>query len=178
MRNIGLTFTHENVDFEGCDAQFGADCTIYGVPVLENDVMDFQLSMDLEVRVTSMYLTYGVTDRFDFGSWCPVVQADFRGESDAEIRPVWRHHRGALFLRDHDQSCSQRASAEHGVASGLGDVAMRAKLNIRETPGASLPFWSMDGFRPAAVRISSARANSRAGRWRSSIHGLAIFRRT
>src|SRR4029079_3137047 len=60
MHNIDLTFTHQNVDFEGCDAQFGADCSLYGVPVLENDVMNFHLSMDLDVRVTSMYVTYGV----------------------------------------------------------------------------------------------------------------------
>jgi hypothetical protein len=87
MRNIGLTFTHQNVDFEGCDAQFGGDCTLYGVPVLENDAMSFHLSMDLNVRVTSVYLTYGLTDRLDFGLVVPVVQAEFTGESDAEILP-------------------------------------------------------------------------------------------
>src|SRR3954469_5023152 len=37
MHNIDLVFTHENVDFAGCSAQFGADCALYGVPVLEND---------------------------------------------------------------------------------------------------------------------------------------------
>src|SRR3954466_13418885 len=79
MRNIDLTFTHQNVDFEGCDAQFGGDCTLYGVPVLENDAMDFHLSMDLDVRVTSMYVTYGVSDRFDFGLVVPIVQAEFSG---------------------------------------------------------------------------------------------------
>src|SRR5436305_12791287 len=35
MHNIDLVFTHENVDFAGCSAQFGADCALYGVPVLE-----------------------------------------------------------------------------------------------------------------------------------------------
>ena len=58
INNIDLTFTHQNVDFEGCDAQFGGDCTLYGVPVLENDAMEFHLSMNLDVRVTSMYFTY------------------------------------------------------------------------------------------------------------------------
>jgi hypothetical protein len=43
--------------------------------------------MDLDVRITSMYLTFGVTDKFDFGMVVPVVQAEFRGQSDAEIRP-------------------------------------------------------------------------------------------
>ncbi|MGI8402381.1 MAG: YybH family protein [Gemmatimonadaceae bacterium] len=53
MNNIDLTFTHQNVNFSGCSAQFGADCALYGVPVLENDVMDFRLSMNLNVQVTS-----------------------------------------------------------------------------------------------------------------------------
>ncbi|HEV7595009.1 MAG TPA: hypothetical protein VGO33_08425, partial [Gemmatimonadaceae bacterium] len=57
MRNIDLTFTHQNVNFPGCDVQFGADCSLYGVPVLENDAMDFHLSMDLSVQVTSVYVT-------------------------------------------------------------------------------------------------------------------------
>src|SRR4029079_19429735 len=48
MNDIDLTFTHQNVDFPGCSAQFGGDCALMGVPVLENDVMDFRLSMDLE----------------------------------------------------------------------------------------------------------------------------------
>src|SRR5882672_8954405 len=67
MHNIDLTFTHQNVDFPGCSAQFGADCALYGVPVLENDAMDFHLSMNLDVRVTSIYVTYGLSDRLDFG---------------------------------------------------------------------------------------------------------------
>src|SRR3954470_23604970 len=74
MKHIDLTFTHQNVDFEGCDAQFGGDCSKYGIPVLENDAMDFHLSMDLNVRVTSLYLTYGVSDRFDFSFVVPVVE--------------------------------------------------------------------------------------------------------
>src|ERR1700686_1029775 len=60
MHNIGLTFTHQNVNFPGCDAQFGGDCSLYGVPVLENDEMAFHLSMDLTVQVTSIYPPYGV----------------------------------------------------------------------------------------------------------------------
>ena len=41
MNNIQLTFTHENVDFAGCDAVFAGDCAQYGVPAFENEVMDF-----------------------------------------------------------------------------------------------------------------------------------------
>ena len=60
MHDIQLTFTHQNVDFPGCDAAVGGDCTKYGIPGVENDVMDFHLSMDLDVAVTPVYVTYGV----------------------------------------------------------------------------------------------------------------------
>jgi len=55
MRNIGLTFTHQNVDFEGCDAQFGGDCTLYGVPVLENDAARRIAANRAGVRVTARH---------------------------------------------------------------------------------------------------------------------------
>src|SRR3954469_590594 len=87
MHNIQLTFTHENVDFAGCSAANGGDCAKLGVPVLENDVMDFRLSMDLDVHVTEMYVTYGATDRFDIGLVLPIVQANFRGESTPQTEP-------------------------------------------------------------------------------------------
>jgi hypothetical protein len=87
MRTINLVFTHQNVNFDGCSAQFGDDCAKMGVPVLENDVINFRLSLDLDVRVTSTYLTYGLTDRFDIGVVIPVVQTHLQGESEADIVP-------------------------------------------------------------------------------------------
>lgn len=137
MGDINLVFTHQNVDFPGCDAQFGGDCTQYGIPRLENDAIDFRLSMDLDVRVTSMYVTYGVTNRFDFSLVVPIVQAEFRGESDAQIRPfggdsVVHYFAGTPAnpgLTAHLQSL--------GSSSGLGDVAVRLKVNLRDTPNAS-----------------------------------------
>ncbi len=43
---IPLAFTHQNVDFPNCDAVFSADCTLYGVPTFENEVIDFTLGLD------------------------------------------------------------------------------------------------------------------------------------
>src|SRR3954447_9369848 len=68
IRNIDLMFTHQNVDFAGCDSiQGGNKCSQMGVPLLENDVMQFRLNLDLDVQVNSIYATYGATDRIDVG---------------------------------------------------------------------------------------------------------------
>lgn len=168
MNNIDLTFTHENVDFEGCDAQFGGDCTLMGVPVLENDVMDFRLSMDLDVRITSMYLTFGVTDRFDFGFVVPLVQAEFRGQSDAEIRPFGGTTAAHYFAGTAANPVLTGHRESLGSASGLGDVAMRAKLNLHDSPSASFAFL-LDGRFPTGSEEDLLGSGKFAGR------GLVIF---
>ncbi|MDP9279428.1 MAG: transporter [Gemmatimonadota bacterium] len=168
MDNIGLVFTHQNVDFEGCDAQFGADCTLYGVPVLENDAIDFRLSMDLDVRVTSMYLTYGMTDRFDLGLVVPIVQADFRGESDAQIRPFGGTSAAHYFAGTSANPVLSAHRQSLGSAAGLGDVALRAKINFRQTPGSSFAFL-VDGRFPTGSPKDLLGSGKFAGR------ALAIF---
>jgi hypothetical protein len=168
MNNIGLVFTHQNVDFPGCDAQFGADCTLYGVPVLENDAIDFHLSMNLDVRVTSMYLTYGMTDRFDVGLVVPIVQADFRGESDAQIRPFGGTTAAHYFSGTSANPVLSASRQSLGSAAGLGDVALRAKINFRQTPGSSFAFL-VDGRFPTGSPKDLLGSGKFAGR------ALAIF---
>ena len=163
MRNLALTFTHQNVNFAGCDAQFGGDCSLYGVPVLENDAMDFHLSMDLSVQVTSIYVTYGVSDRFDFGLVVPVVQANFTGESDAEIRPFGGTTAAHYFAGTAANPILTAHRQSLGSAAGLGDVALRAKLNFRETPDASFAFL-VDGRFPTGSQQDLLGSGKFAGR--------------
>ena len=133
MRDIQLTFTHQNVDFPGCDAAFAGDCTKYGVPAFENDVMAFRLSMDLDVRVTSAYVTYGVNDRFDVGLVLPIVQADFRGESFAQLNPFGGTTSAHYFAGTSANPVLSASRQSLGKSAGLGDVALRAKVNLRES---------------------------------------------
>jgi hypothetical protein len=138
MKNINLTFTHQNVDFPGCDAVFSGDCTKYGVPGFENDVMAFNLKIDLDVRVNSMYVTYGVSDRFDVGLVVPVVQAHFEGSSHAEIRPFGGTTANHFFsgTTTNPELAAERQTT--GSATGLGDVALRLKANLRTTGNTSM----------------------------------------
>ena len=134
MGDINLVFTHQNVDFPGCSTQFGADCALYGVPRLENDAMDFHLSMDLDVRVTSFYVTYGLAKHFDFGVVIPIVQSDFRGQSDAQIRPFGGDSAFHYFSGSPSNPVLTAHRESLGSAAGLGDVALRMKVNFRDAP--------------------------------------------
>ncbi|HET7564479.1 MAG TPA: hypothetical protein VFJ96_05765, partial [Gemmatimonadaceae bacterium] len=87
LHDIRLTFTHANVDFAGCDSVAGGDCSLMGIPAVENDFMQFHLSLDVDLAVTSFYVTYGVFDHVDIGVVLPIVSTTLRGQSDAQIVP-------------------------------------------------------------------------------------------
>ena len=138
LHDIQLTFTHQNVDFPGCAATFNGDCTKYGIPAFENDAMDFRLSMDLDVRVTSAYVTYGVNDRVDVGLVLPIVQADFRGESFAQLQPFGGTSSAHYFSGSPTNPVLSATRQSLGSSAGLGDVALRAKVKLRETSEANV----------------------------------------
>jgi hypothetical protein len=53
LRNLGFTFTHANSDFEGCDeANGGGDCSLLGIPQLENETISLNLALTLRLTVT------------------------------------------------------------------------------------------------------------------------------
>ncbi len=50
LKALQLTFTHANVTGRPATASSGASCDPMGVPNLENDIMPFTLSLDVNVR--------------------------------------------------------------------------------------------------------------------------------
>jgi hypothetical protein len=133
MDNIELIFTHENVDFEGCDeANGGADCADMGVPDLENEIMPFRLSLDLEVTVTTFYATYGLTDRIDLGVVVPIVQTELHGSSSAQIIPFGGPNAVHFFDGTPTDPVLSASRAVSGSAVGLGDVAVRGKVGVHD----------------------------------------------
>src|SRR5215212_6018233 len=163
MKNINLTFTHQNVDFPGCSTTFGDDCAKYGVPTFENDVMAFTLSMDLDVRVNSFYMTYGISDKFDVGLVMPIVQAHFEGESRAEMRPFGGTTANHYFSGTSTNPVLAAERQTRGSATGLGDVAVRLKGNLRSTPTSSFGVL-IDGRFPTGSEKDLLGAGKFAGR--------------
>jgi len=163
MNNIQFRFTHQNVDFPGCDQAFAGDCTRYGVPAFENETMDFRLSMDLDVRVTSAYVTYGVSDRIDVGLVLPIVQAEFRGESFAQIEPFGGTAAPHYFAGTSANPVLSASRQSLGSSAGLGDVAVRAKVNLRQTSSASVALL-LDGRFPTGSQEDLLGAGRFAGR--------------
>jgi hypothetical protein len=134
-----LVFTHANVDFPGCDTIVGGDCTRYGIPVVENEVIDFTLNLGVDVDATAFALTYGITDRIDFGVVLPVVKTSVRGSSEATIIPFASGGTPPHFFAGTEEDPVLTASRfVEGSSSGIGDVSARMKVNLRSGTPVSL----------------------------------------
>ena len=169
MDNIELIFTHENVDFEGCDDENGGqDCSQMGVPALENEIMPFRLNLDLDVTVTTFYATFGVTDRIDLGVVVPIVSTRMYGESSAQIIPFSGPNAVHFFSGTPTEPVLSSSRAVSGSSVGLGDVAVRAKVGVHETPNSSLALLG-------EARFATGSANDLLGAGGWSARGLAVL---
>lgn len=169
LNDLQLNFTHENVDFEGCDAANGGqDCTQMGVPVLENDVINVRLNLDMKVRVTSFYLTYGLTDRFDVSAVVPIVQTSMHGESAAQVIPFGGTSAVHFFAGTPTNPVLSTGREVHGDAIGVGDVAVRAKLRVKDGARTSLAVLGEGRFATGAT-------DDLLGAGTFSARGLAVF---
>src|SRR3989449_1320719 len=82
-----MTFTLQNVTGPSCDSLVGASCAPYGVPRHENDVIGLRLALDIDMTVTSFFISFGLMDRVDIGVVLPIVSTSLRGTSNAQIIP-------------------------------------------------------------------------------------------
>jgi hypothetical protein len=138
LHRVDLMFTHQNVDFAGCDSIQGSKCSQMGVPLLENDLIQFRLNLDLKVQVTSIYATYGITDRLDVGIVLPIVSTTMYGESNASIIPFGGTSVAHFFAGTPTNPVLSATRIVSGSATGVGDVAARTKHNVHQTDQSSI----------------------------------------
>src|SRR3954454_10320566 len=87
LSRVRFTFTHANSDFEECDSIAHGDCSLLGVPALENETIDLNLALSVRLAVTAFLLTYGLSDRIDVAVALPVVSTSIEGTTNAQINP-------------------------------------------------------------------------------------------
>ncbi len=134
LDNLRLNFTHANADFPGCDSIFDGDCTLVGIPTLENDFIQLDLALELDVRATTFQVTYGLLDRVDIGVAVPIVSATLRGQSNAQVVPFGGPAASHFFDGTPDEPDLFASRFVEGSASGVGDIAARVKIGVSESP--------------------------------------------
>ena len=138
LDNLELFFTHQNVDFAGCDSIQGGDCSQMGLPLLENEVIRVKLNMSMDVTVTSLYATYGVFDNMDVSFVVPLVSTRFFGFSQASIMPFGGTTATHFFEGTPQAPILTANRVVNGSAFGVGDVLVRTKVLVRQTQKAAL----------------------------------------
>src|SRR5690349_19262230 len=133
LNGIQMTFTHENVTGRQCDSIVGSSCTPYGVPTHENDVIALRLALDLDMTVTSFFVSFGLLDKVDIGVVVPIVSASLRGTSDAQIIPFGGTTAQHFFGGTAANPQLSTSRFVDGAATGIGDIAVRAKVSVTQT---------------------------------------------
>src|SRR6266700_6055599 len=133
LNDVQMTFTHENVTGPQCDSIVGTSCTPYGVPTLENDEIAVRLALDLDMTVTSFFLSFGLLDRVDIGVVLPIVSTSLRGTSDAEIVPFGGPTAAHFWGGTPSNPQLSTSRLVQASATGMGDVAARVKVNVTQS---------------------------------------------
>jgi hypothetical protein len=167
LDEIGLNFTHQNVDFDGCDAALGNDCSLMGVPGLENEYIELQLSMNLDVTSTLFVLTYGLFDWADIGVAVPIISTSLRGTSGAQVVPFSGPNATHFFTGTPDNADLTAGRFVEGSATGLGDLAARAKIRLAQSSTTAFAILA-DG------RFATGSAEDFLGSGHTAVRGLGI----
>jgi hypothetical protein len=168
LNNIRFTFTHANSDFPGCDSVAGGDCSLLGIPTLENETIDLNLNLDVRLTVTAFLLTYGITDRIDVGVALPLVAVSLDGTSNAQITPFGPPPAVHFFGGTPENPVLTASRTIDGSSTGLGDVDGRVKINLRRGDPLSVAVL-------ADVRFPTGSESNLLGSGAFAARGLAIM---
>ena len=155
LRDLNFTFTHQNVD--------PAD---YGSPDFENETIDVNMSMDLNLIVSTFYMTWGVLDNVDVSVALPWVYSSMRASSIGQINPFGPNG-PHYFAGDATSPVLRAVASVDGSASGIGDIAARMKWNLSRTPRFGLSLLA-DG------RFATGDEENLLGAGETSVRGMLI----
>jgi hypothetical protein len=151
--STGFTYQHTSFDsFEGedlddgaiqfllphndcCPSQVGLQATGDGNllnPGFESDIVTVRLSMKASADTAAFFATYGVTDRLDVGVAVPLVRVDLEATANAEIVRLGTAFTPLVHTFQTGADVSRRAFTEARSASGIGDVMLRTKYNLKQ----------------------------------------------
>jgi hypothetical protein len=150
--NFGINFQSSSFDsFEGKDLDSGElkfyllhnDCCappgngILTTPAFEGDLIESSLSMSLKSQSVLFFFNYGITDRFDVSVVVPVTSVEIDATNSSTMQRVST----SINPNIHFFNASERDAVvftDSGSASGLGDIAVRAKWNFYRVSGGGL----------------------------------------
>ncbi len=161
LDQLNFNFAHQNVG-----------SPVLGDPSFENDVISVRSDLNLNVFVTTAFVTYGLLDRLDVGVALPFVRTSLNGTSRGTIMPFTEN--SPHFFGTPGSPTLTADGATSASSIGIGDIAVRVKANLSqsETAGLALfgdvrlPTGDADNFRGAGS-LSARVLGAYSGRYGS-----------
>ncbi len=118
LSNLNLTLTHEDTPPVGL-----------GDPQFEYDTVHIQTDLHSSLTAFALRMSYGVSNRVDIGVVVPILNLSLSGTSIGTIGNV--ENPPAHYFANPAPGVYQLVDTAHasGSASGIGDIALRAKVN-------------------------------------------------
>lgn len=117
LLKVPAVFTHDNAQLRGG----------------REDVVTTLNSIEATVSQFTMFVTVGVTDRFDVSMAAPIVATSLKVVSDATIQRLGTTNPLTHFFRQSNGDVgNRRIFTAVGSASGLGDLTVRLKSTVHE----------------------------------------------
>lgn len=106
-------------------------------PAFESDLLRIDLAFEVKNRTTAFFANYGLTDRLDLGLAIPIVTIDVKADVFASLERV-SGSSPLIHTFEGNQDLTTKRFSDQGSATGLGDVALRAKYNFLHRKGGGL----------------------------------------
>jgi hypothetical protein len=120
LSNLGSTFTHEDTPPTGL-----------GLPSFEFDTIHVQTDMSASFQTGMLFASYGVSNTVDIGIAIPIVHVSFSGRSIGTIVNTGLESPPDHFWLDNGGVVDTTSAS--GSATGIGDIALRAKVNFYQS---------------------------------------------
>lgn len=153
--DLKLVFTHEDVNRD----------TSSLTPWFEGDILTATLFLKVESNVTSFIVNYGVTDRLDIGAAVPLVDVSVDASSDVRVQRLATGAASPIHV--FPNGTTQDVVSQSGSASGVGDVALRAKYRLVKTERGGLAL-------AADVRLPTGESRDLLGTGAARFGGVVI----
>lgn len=155
LSGLRMTLTHDDQDPPGL-----------GNPAVERDTLTVRTALDANMTAMSVYLSYGLTNRVDVGVVVPLVRLSIDGRTEG----TFVNTTGAIlhfFDGTPDAPVFTASTTSSASTTGLGDMAVRAKVNLAQSPRAGAAFL-------ADVRLPTGDVNELLGSGELSVRGLFV----
>ncbi len=118
-----------------CPAQVGLQATGDGNllnPGFESDVVTVRVSLRASTDTAAFFATYGVTDRWDVAIAVPFTRVDLEASAAAEIVRLGTAFQPHVHTFETGHDVSKKTFTDARSASGIGDIVLRTKYNLRQ----------------------------------------------